>query len=320
MSTLLAVIISVGNLNQQSEIIAMRASGIDFFSMMRPYLFLGIVLTYLLYIHQEEIVSRSHIKMNQISKDIYSHDVVALIDPGVFKRLDFTKNQERNIYVEKINTKNDERVLENIHIKTIMTNQQNDKWVSQYIVANKGKKVKKKLTTGETVNALRLFNGYAILKEKENAQIQIVNFNDGSFDLHLYMPENLSASASRKSIADFTKQELLEKYKQLIRDGQPHEAYITYLIEYHKRISLSFSAICFILLGFPLAITKQRSGKGFGLGVSVVFIFIYYIFFLSTKPIAEQLNFLPVGFIAWFGNLSILLIATYFYKQRLFLN
>ena len=318
MSSLLAVIIAVGNLNNRSEVVAMRAAGVSFFHMIKPYLFLGILITLFLYFHQKEMVSQAYNTMQKTFKEIYSYNVIAFVQPGIFVTLDKTSEQQRIIYVEKKYKDKDQVILKNIQIKTLQRTPHGYR-VTQLIIAKEGTKIKKISPSGREAPALRLFGGHAVIQDRKENEIQIVDLKNSSFDLHLTIPDRPTSFQTRASVNDMSSEDLLEKYHTLRQNGSERKTYNPYIVEYHKRIALSFSVLFFILLGFPVAIVNQRTGKGFGLGLSVIFIFLYYTFYFATGTLSMKTHLLPPALLAWLGNLVLGAMSFYFFRKRLFI-
>ncbi len=319
-STLFSVIITVGDLNQKSEITAMRAVGINFFHLMKPYFYLGTLLTLLLYFHQQEIVSQSYKEMGKIIFRIYNYHFNAFILPETFTRLDSTDNQYRIIYVGKKVLHKNRSILKNVQIKTIRQMKDGAK-VIQLIIAKEAEKIKKISQNGEEMLILRLLGGNIFIQNQNKNKFEIINFNNGSFDLHLNMSKQQNNFMKKKNIVtELDSKELLQKYESLKNKGSAYKVYVTYLTEYHKRIALSVSVFLFIMLGFIVSIVNQRTGKGFGLGLSIIFIFVYYIFYFSIDILVLKYSFMPPFIFVWLGNLSLVSMIFYFFRKRLIIS
>lgn len=88
--------------------------------------------------------------------------------------------------------------------------------------------------------------------------------------------------------------------RALIREvsggGSPEAAVLL-----HERFSLPFACWVLPLAGFPLAISIRRSGRSSGIVISMLFCFAYWMISLGGTALAEQ-SLLPVGFTAWVAN------------------
>ena len=318
MSALLSVMITVGNLNQRSEIIAAQSAGINFFHLIKPYVFLGITLSVLLYFHQQKIVPESYKQMEKYLTQIQHTHIVAFIRPGTFTSLDQTGNQYRTLYVEEKVERDGRSILKHIQLKTVRHTSKGAR-VVQFMIAKEAEKIKKISKSGRTIHTLRLFAGYAIMQDQGKKAMQIIDFNDSSFDIHLVPPPKSEQYRKKLSIMELSSDELLEEYEALKKAGHSYDIYAPYLTEYHKRIALSCSLLFFLLLGFPVSIVNQRTGKGFGLGLSILFLAIYYLFYFSTDALVIKYIFLPPVIVAWLGNFSMMILTIYFFRKRLLL-
>jgi lipopolysaccharide export system permease protein len=59
-------------------------------------------------------------------------------------------------------------------------------------------------------------------------------------------------------------------------------------VEYHKKFSIPFSCIVFVLLGAPLGIRARRGGVGIGAGVGILFFLVYYLFLIGGEELGDR--------------------------------
>ena len=79
-----------------------------------------------------------------------------------------------------------------------------------------------------------------------------------------------------------------------------------YQVEIHKKYSIPFACIVFILLGAPVAIKTGRSGMGWGITFSILLFTMYYVFLVSGEELADR-QLLAPWLAMWAAN--ILLVA-----------
>lgn len=75
-----------------------------------------------------------------------------------------------------------------------------------------------------------------------------------------------------------------------------------YGVEIHKKYSIPFSCIIFILLGAPLAIRSGKRGMTMSIGFSILFFLIYYIFLIGGEKIADRM-FVAPWLAMWLPNI-----------------
>ena len=69
----------------------------------------------------------------------------------------------------------------------------------------------------------------------------------------------------------------------------------------HERIALPFACWVLPLAGFPLAVSIRRSGRSSGVVISMLFCFAYWMISLATTALAEQ-ALIPPGIASWIAN------------------
>ncbi len=75
-----------------------------------------------------------------------------------------------------------------------------------------------------------------------------------------------------------------------------------YEVEIHKKYSLAFACVVFVLLGIPLAIRFPRGGLGLVIGASSVIFAIYWVGLIGGEDLAEH-GILPPVIAMWAPNL-----------------
>jgi lipopolysaccharide export system permease protein len=62
----------------------------------------------------------------------------------------------------------------------------------------------------------------------------------------------------------------------------------SYMVEVHKKYSIPFACIVFVLIGAPLGIMTRRGGMGVAAGISVIFFLIYWAFLIGGEKFADR--------------------------------
>ena len=75
-----------------------------------------------------------------------------------------------------------------------------------------------------------------------------------------------------------------------------------YGVEIHKKYSIPFSCIIFILLGAPLAIRSGKRGMTMAVGFSILFFLVYYVFLISGEKLADR-RFVAPWLAMWLPNI-----------------
>lgn len=74
-----------------------------------------------------------------------------------------------------------------------------------------------------------------------------------------------------------------------------------YLVELHKRFSFPFACLVFGLIGTPLGIQSRRAGKSGGYAISLGLLIVYYIFIASGESLGDRAR-APAFLAVWTPN------------------
>ncbi|MDH4038413.1 MAG: LptF/LptG family permease [Candidatus Krumholzibacteria bacterium] len=61
-----------------------------------------------------------------------------------------------------------------------------------------------------------------------------------------------------------------------------------YQVEIHKKYSIPFACVIFVLVGAPLALRMGRSGMNMAIGLSILFFLIYYVGLIGGEKLADR--------------------------------
>lgn len=270
MSTLMGALISVGRLSNDSEITAIRASGLKLNSVFLVLYLTGISIGILSFYLTDYFVPIGNIKFRTL------YQKITIARPDVQVDVHSINEITGNILllVESVDDKTGD--LANVTIF-----ESKDGAYTKTITAKKGWFLATDITAPYIT--LRLNNGSIIdpkdkTGDKFNSTIfQILDFNIFFSDKKM---KNIV-----KTPRDMSLKELRNSISELERGTGSYNAYA---VEYHKKIAIPFACVLFVFLGTPFVVTRGRSGKGLGLGIGVLIIFLYYIFILFLERIGRS--------------------------------
>lgn len=84
----------------------------------------------------------------------------------------------------------------------------------------------------------------------------------------------------------------------------------TFMVEIHKKFSIAFACIVFVLLGAPLGVMAKKGGVGIGFGISLGFFVLYYIFLLGGEELAQR-GFISPFWAMWGANVLLGLLGLF---------
>ena len=252
-SVLMATLLTLGVLSRDSEIIAMRSSGISLLKISLPMLTLGFVASIFLLVNSEFILPHTYARTELI-------DNVKIKKKG--DRIKFKRN---NIWFRSSSMILQARLFE-----------PETKTLSGVVVWN----VDDLMNPVSRIDADRAVyrNGRWILNATTTRNFQNVAgytpqaAQNIALDLNLKIEDLqvLDKDADNMSIRT------LKEYAENLRRGG-YQAY-RYLTLMHTKIATPFSALIMVLLGIPFALRNSRSGGiAMGIGASIGIGFAYFV-------------------------------------------
>ena len=274
MAFLLSMIVVLGRLSSENEILALKASGINLRSLLLPFAFLGLVIFMIGVLNTTVLVSSAGDAFRDTLVTIAKKSISVEDKEGTFN----DSIPDVVIFIEKVDKKN--RDLSGVFISD-----DRDEGVRQTISAERG-------IVNLDVNTLDLSfslkNGSVHRWEKANDTYRTVAFKDYVFAMNLMkvLPYN---PGLRRKPHEMGFQELASKY----RAATGAEKY-EYLLELYKKFTIPLAAAAFVLVGVPLGIGRRTEGKFSGVVYSLIIFLSYYILVALTENIGGQYNIPPL--------------------------
>ncbi|MFC1675068.1 LptF/LptG family permease, partial [Candidatus Omnitrophota bacterium] len=237
-SCLSAVLLSLGRLSNDNEVIAIRASGINLFSLILPLLIVGLILSMILVIFNDRVIPYVHFASRKTIVDVGIKNPTAALEPGVF----INSFEKYILFIYQI----DKNKLTNVRIYE----PQGEDKPTRTIVAKHGEFIS---VPDKKMVKLKLMNGTSDEPDPENpTHFYKLNFKTYFMTLNLSQMED--SDKLRKKPKDMTVLELRNEIRNLKSQGIDPAPILTTI---HKKVALSFSCFIFILLGVPLAIITR---------------------------------------------------------------
>jgi LPS export ABC transporter permease LptG/LPS export ABC transporter permease LptF len=296
MAILLGVLVGIGRLSTDSEVIAMRASGVSYWKVLFPVLCLGLagwaISTSLLL----GVEPGANYKLHRLtSKMMYSTDLRREIKPRVF----FEEIPGMLLYADEVHQGGD--FLERVFI---------------YQSAEGGKELvtvarRAQIEYDRTNGIARFFLEGGVTHsttpaDSESYQLSsfqrqmIVKEPDESFRLR-------STILSRPLPKSYQDQNLAELDHSIAQAGSIDHAETRnrvigqILAIKHERFALPVACLVFAILGVPLGIMNRRGGKASGFSLSIGISIVYWILYSAGRNMVSQGQLSPyLGL--WAGN------------------
>ncbi len=263
MSVLLAILIALGRFSADSEIIAMKSSGISLYQMIPPFAvfcIIGFLLTNVLTL---SLLPKGNFAFKEQLISFAKENVAAGIEPGVFN----DSFKDVVLYVKDYDLKNN-------LIKGIFIYDKRDLNRPAEIF---GKEAKLFFGKDRSNVLLRIFNGSLHNLNKESGDYQYLLFKTYEMEIGL----NASEKKRKKSNRELGISELIKRSKQ--KDASAETG-----IEIQQRLAFPFACIVFGILGLSLGIYWRRGGKAYGFVLSILIVFFYYILLSFGENLAKN--------------------------------
>jgi lipopolysaccharide export system permease protein len=292
MALLLAILVGFGRLSSDSELIAMRASGISLYRMMYP---VGIfaVATALVTLSLS-IYARpwGNTLMRTGLYDIVKAKASAGIKPKVFND-EFT---DLVIYVDRIEPGGD--LLHGILISDTRGDASD---LRNTVYARSG--VLRVAEDGQMLT-LRLSDGGIFSAAPQEAGFQDTTFH--TYDITLDL--SLALGELRRKPREASEMSLIELRRAIREMGLTQTPSFVEQVELHRKFSIPFACLVFAALGVPLGIQPTRAVHSRGFSVSLVLIFLYYLLLSLGQNLGERGSVHPVLAI-WLPNVTLSSVA-----------
>jgi len=283
-SVLVAILLALGRLSSDNEVIAIRSSGINLFRLLLPLLSIGFALSLALAIFNDRAGSYAHFAYRRTLQEMGIKNPTAAFEEGVF--IDSFKKYILFIY--KVDQKKNR--LSNIRIYE----PQGDDKPTRTIVAKSGEFI---TIPCKNIVKLKLIDGTSDEPDPENpTNFYKLNFRTYFMDLDMVQMQD---KVVEKKYKEMTIRELKKEAAKLENEGINPAPLITKI---HEKIALAFSCFVFMLLGSSLGIITRRREKSINIGIAVLIIVCYYPMYIGLVALAME-GKLPAAFALWAPNI-----------------
>ena len=272
MALLFGILVAVGRLAADSELVAMRSSGISLFSLARPVLLISALLTVLNLALMIGALPRGNNALQHLRIDILGGSVTRQVEPRVF----YQDWEGLVLYIFK--APQESPYWEGVFVAEDLPSNEN-----QVTVAERGQ--------------VRLDEaGDRLVLHLENAVIHKMDFRTpekyhttliSNLDRVLvdeYTSQQRRQATTSKGVREQTLTELRE---QVANPALSKELRLATEIEIHKKFSIPAACFVFGLLALPLAYRTGRGSRSSGFAVSIAVILVYYVLLTNGEETAR---------------------------------
>lgn len=260
---LISVLFTFSSLSTNNEVIAMRASGLNFWQITKPAIMFGLIISMLVFWVNERLVPQA----TEITTQIRNDNMVLLVDrirrkKEKIKNLTFYGLKNRLYFIDTF----DPDTNELMGITIIEYDQQQN--IKQKINAYKG------AWTGLAWKFYQChitpFNNVDI-----NAPLRVKIYKDKLMDIK-ETPEDFLKQ--RLNVTSMNIRQLKDYINRFSKSGAV-KALNNMRVDLHQKIAYPFGNFVIVLIGLPFAlmIRNRKGGVFSSIGLALVFGFLYYV-------------------------------------------
>jgi LPS export ABC transporter permease LptF/LPS export ABC transporter permease LptG len=297
MAFLLGVLLAFGRLASDSEIIALRASGVSPSRLLRPVMAGAAVTGLLTFWIMAVALPTANQAYRQLMFSLVINKARTSVKPRVFTN-DLLREGTMTIYVSDISSETNEW-------KDIFLYDSREPRNPRVILARTGH-----LVIDEGARSLEMHLERGVLHSVDPAQPE--DYNQQHFrtlDLPLPFEEFFPSQqvTLSKGGREMTLGELTEAIQKMRAKGLGNKA-LGYEVERHKKFAIPFACVVFGLLGLGLSLGARKEARSAAFGLSIVVIFVYYVFIRLGQQAGDTGLITP--FVAiWAANVVLGIVA-----------
>lgn len=293
MALLLAILLGFGRLASDSEVVALKTSGVSLYQMTVPVVAFTVLASLATFVIAMWVRPWANGALREQLFEVVKSRVSAGFKEKVFN----TDFPGLVIYIEEIEPGGG--TLKGMLISDVRRADSRNTVIAKIglLVPNEDAK---------TVT-LRLLDGtiYGV-GGSENA-FQKTDFT--VYDVSLNLTNIGEMRPKEKDPKEMTLGELRRRIADRYAQHQPANEEE---IELHRKFSIPFACVVFMLVGIPLAIPPSRAVRSRGFAVSLVLIFLYYIPLTVGQTVAEK-GYVPAALGLWSPNLLFFALGSFLF-------
>ncbi len=286
MGVLVGILVGLSRLAADSEVTAMRASGMGVGMFLRAIAIFAIGAWLLAMCNSIYIAPRSAIALDKLQERLRSSQASFEIQPRVF----YENFKNTVLYVQDAIPSAHESLWRGVFLADI-----SDAASPRITLASRG------ALLSDSPEKLRLHLEDGTQQEtdpKNKQQYAITTFE--TTEIPIQLPAADHSSRELTPLAELGLHDLLrgaadeQQQAAQLQSSNPAAAGSRslmaryYRIEFHRRFSLPAACIVLSLVGIPLGLSARRGGKSTGFVLTILLVFVYYFFSLTGVSLARQ--------------------------------
>ncbi len=293
MALLLGVLVGIGRLASDSELVALRSTGMSLYRLLRPVLLLSTVLTLVNGLLMIYLLPRGNRAVSQLYLDILTRTVAQQVEPRVF----YNEWQGKVLYIFESSARNED--WRGVFLADAVPSERQEVIIAKrgrLLVEDAGERVVLQLS--EAIKHSFDFHSPKRYETSRHETLRIV-----------LRDRFLSTERARIATRRGPRELELGELKVLARDisATPEQRRIA-RVGVHKMFAIPAACLVMGLISLPLGFTNRHGGRSSGFAISIGVIVVYYVL-LSQGEDAARLGRLPPGLAIWLPDLLLLAVG-----------
>ena len=291
MAAMMGVTIGFARLSSDSEILALKASGVSIYQILPPVIMVASLIALLTSYISIKLIPLSEVSMKQLTYQLLKEK----INEGVKEHVFTEALGEVVVYIDKIDKSTGE-------------------WRNVFVSDTRGvdNPIVTMASTGSMTSNISSMMVSIILRNGSlhrpgHDSAQIVEFEQYQINIPLKPPTGRATTLKKTALS-------MKELREEAERATVEENRRKYLIESHKRLVLPLGCLIIALIGLPLGLQARPGRKAIGIQAGLAIFVLYYILFTLGKTLAEE-GVLPVALAMWTPNGIFLLLALFWINR-----
>jgi LPS export ABC transporter permease LptG/LPS export ABC transporter permease LptF len=292
MGVLVGILIGLSRLAADSEVTAMRASGLSVWSFLRICSIFVMIAWLLALVNSVYVAPRSLASLDDLQNHLKSSQASFEVQPRVF----YEGFPKFVLYVQDVKAMAGGAIWKGVFLADL-----SDPSAPRVTLAKQGLLV----SQGADTLDLHLVEGSTHESDPKNPdQYQISTFQTTDIPIRLPAAQNPQQSEPA-SLSEMNIPQLLKTASTAELKGDANTRRWT-MIEFHRRFALPIACVVLAMVGIPLGLSSKKGGKSSGFVLTILLVFLYYSISLIGVSLARQARIAPWAGV-WMADLVFLL-------------
>lgn len=281
MAVLVGILLGLSRLAADSEVTAMRASGVGVWRVVGIVAIVAVAAWGVDMANTLYLAPRASATIRHVEAQLLNAQASYEVQPRVF-------NEEFKNYVFYV---------QDVHSSARATNWQ------QIFLADRSDPGSLKITTGASATVVARKGQVAMMRLRDGTEHQTFAAHPDQYDVSTFQQADLPLTLAAQASTRITRADtpiLAKSSLELLKLGHEHNGR-RFAIELQRRLSFPAACLVFMLVGVPLGLASRRGGKGGGFVLTVALVFIYYFLSSTGTALAKQ-DKVPIIAGVWLVN------------------